>query len=209
MILTFKIDWPKNYIEQNPSEAWLDKDGLRGAGTDIHFKKFVSELPPGQHWWPSMYSQKAMADAAEIVRLAVAAIAATPYANMIAGVFIVGGHDDQFKVCWADHSPVAWLPGVTSCGVVMDRRGSGQGLASAWGPDRCGGDPRCPATRPALANGYVPDPVTYAPQADYQDMMDARTWEIKTTCRHCHDAIGRPIIGSPMGDGWSGGFDVL
>jgi hypothetical protein len=215
MILTFKIDWPKNYIEQNPSEAWLDKDGLRGAGTDIHFKKFVSELPPGQHWWPSMYSQKAMADAAEIVRQAVAAIAATPYANMIAGVFIVGGHDDQFKVCWADHSPAglaAWRD------FLRRRYGTDEALAKAWHlpgatiaaaeiPDVSG------TTRPAPGKPVMfQDPVTYAPHADYQDMMDARTWEIQDYfVGIVKDAIGRPIIGITykMGDGWSGGFETF
>ena len=213
MILSFKIDWPENYIEQNPSEAWLDKDGLRGAGTDIHFKKFVSELPPGQRWWPSMYSQKAMADAAAIVRQAVAAIVKTPYANMIAGVFIAGGHDGQFKVYWADHSPA----GVAAWRDFLRRRyGTDEALAKAWHQP---GATIAAAEIPDVSGRTMPapgkpvmfqDPATYAPQADYQDMMDARTWEIQDYFAGIvKEAIGRPVVGITwkMGGGWSGGFE--
>lgn len=107
IIMNLNVLWPSDWVESNPEHAWLNKEGQRGYGSTIHFAGFTEDLPNGYRWWPSPYSNKALEDAADVIRAFLQEVKESPYANRIAGCFISGGHDGQFYTAserWADYS---------------------------------------------------------------------------------------------------------
>lgn len=130
IVLNFNVVWPSDWVELHPDDAWLNAEGKRGYGTGGHFRGFADEPPPDHRWWPSPFSEKALEDAAKVIRAFLSEVKESPYADRIVGCFISGGHDGQFHTgSWPDYSPAAvqafrqWL---------RQQYGDDEGLRKAW-----------------------------------------------------------------------------
>ncbi|MFD1631279.1 beta-galactosidase [Pseudopedobacter beijingensis] len=112
IILNINTSWPPDWIEQNPDHTWQNIKGQRGYGMTSQqlFIGFADALPSGGNfkWWPSPFSEKAISDAQEVVRLFVNELKTKPYANKVIGCHISGGHDGQFNTSGRPcYSPIA------------------------------------------------------------------------------------------------------
>lgn len=108
-LLNINIAWPKNWGSENPDDVWKNVRGQKAYGTTVHLTKFSDELPDEKYsWFPSPFSQKAIADAQEGIQLFVTELKKKPYFNKFIGCHISGGHDGQFYTGgWPDYSPAA------------------------------------------------------------------------------------------------------
>ncbi len=98
---------------ENPEECWANGQGERGYGSWGNldgFAKDLAQVPNGDRcwWYPSYYSARWRADAAEAARALIAHLRQTPLWKPVVGVFISGGHDGQFQVfSLNDYSPAS------------------------------------------------------------------------------------------------------
>ena len=129
-VLNFTVAWPQDWVEKHPEDAWVNKEGLRAYGTDIHLRGFAKELPPNHRWIPSPFSKKAIEEAQRGIRQFIEALKREGLDRRVIGCHIAGGHDGQFYTGrHADYSPAArnafreWL---------KERYGSSEALAKAW-----------------------------------------------------------------------------
>lgn len=109
-ILNINVLWPEDWIEKNPDETWQNIKGQRGYGMSSQqlFMGFADELPAGFKWWPSPFSEKAIADAQKGIHLFINELKKRPYFNKFVGCHIAGGHDGQFNTSGRpDYSPIA------------------------------------------------------------------------------------------------------
>lgn len=109
-ILNINVSWPEDWIQKNPDETWQNIKKQRGYGMSSQqlFKGFADELPAGFKWWPSPFSDKAIADAQKGIHRFINELKQTPYYNRFVGCHIAGGHDGQFNTSGRpDYSPVA------------------------------------------------------------------------------------------------------
>lgn len=200
LVLAFYITWPESYIDTHPDEAWLDADGKRFAGTIMHLRqpnRGGHDTPPtGCHFWPSMYSDQAMQDAADVVRQVLAEIKKSPYANMVAGTMIMGGHDGQFRIVWADHSPPArraWRR------FLREKYKTDEALASAWhSPGATLDQADVPDISWESGEDFrvFYDPRQQSPMMDYKQFMARRTWQLQDYFAGVvKDAFDRPLLG--------------
>jgi len=200
IILAFYVNWPRSYASNHPDEMWLDRDGQGLVGTEIHLFRpnhgGYDVPPPGKYFWPSMYSQQAMDDAADVMRQVLAEIKQTPYANMVAGTMIMGGHDGQFRIVWEDHSPSAkraWRQ------FLKEKYRSDQALAKAWHrPDATIATAEVPdITWESSVNFTVfYDPRKQTPMMDYKKFQSQRTWQMQDFFAGVvKEAFDRPLLG--------------
>jgi len=212
LVLGFHIVWPQDYVDRNPDTVWLDAEGRRGCGYAVHFTGFEKELSKGRRWWPSPYSEKAKADAAAVMRQFLRELKKTPYAKMVAGTFISGGHDGQFYIGWRDYSPAgvaawrAWL---------REKYGSDAALARAWQqPDATLDSASVPPHEKHVATGegmtrMFHDPRRFAPSSDYNQFMCTHIWRIEEYfARVVKEELGKDVVALTwhMGGGWRGEF---
>jgi len=147
IILNINTSWPPDWIEQNPDHTWQNIKGQRGYGMTSQqlFMGFIDELPSGNYmWWPSPFSEKAILDAQEVVRLFVKELKTKPYANKVIGCHISGGHDGQFNTSGRPcYSPIAkqafrvWLQNLYKTDEELRKRWNDKSvsLATAEIPD--------------------------------------------------------------------------
>lgn len=129
-VLNFSVAWPQDWVDKHPEDAWINREGLRAYGTDIHLRGFARELPPNHRWIPSPFSKKAIAEAQRGVAQFIDELKREGLDRRVVGCHIAGGHDGQFYTGrFADYSPAAqaafreWL---------KERYGSSEALAKAW-----------------------------------------------------------------------------
>jgi hypothetical protein len=147
IILNINTTWPPDWIAQNPDHTWQNIKGQRGYGMSSQqlFMGFADELPSDNFkWWPSPFSEKAITDAQEVVRLFVKELKTKPYANRVIGCHISGGHDGQFNTSGRPcYSPIAkqafrvWLKNLYQTDQELRKRWNDQSvsLATAEIPD--------------------------------------------------------------------------
>lgn len=135
IIVGLSVGWSDNYVDKNPSEAWLNEKGQKGWGTLGNMRGFADALPKNSSatnpniWWPSQYSEKAFSDAGDTIKKFLVELKKKPYANVISGVFVSGGHDGQFMIHHRDYSQPAlklWR------NFLQERYGSDEALAKSW-----------------------------------------------------------------------------
>ena len=133
-IIGLNLLWPPDYVDKNPDEAWLDMQGRRAYGTYGHMLGFANELPKrsGLFWWPSQYSEKYLKTFGSFFRNFLIELKKKPYAHIIAGIRIGGGHDFQFTI----HSDVRDYSSHALIGFrrfLRSKYGSDSALVKAWG----------------------------------------------------------------------------
>lgn len=213
LILGLGIDWPADFLEANPDEAWLDEAGRRGWGQAMHLRGFAAELPPGKPdnpniWWPSQYSEKAFGAAEKIVRQFLTELKEKPYAKIIAGVFVSGGHDGQFMIHRRDYS----APAVAAWRAFLaERYGDDAALARAWNrPDaRIAEAPILPDKPPQADNAMFYPPASHRAYADFREFEERQIWKnSERFARAFKEIFGRDKLALTwcMGGGWRKNF---
>lgn len=216
IILGLNIAWPTDYVDNNPDEAWMDEKGRRGWGNPMHLRGFADKLPAGNPdnpniWWVSQYSEKAFAEAESIIRRFLVELKSKPYAGVIAGVFISGGHDGQFMIHKRDYSPAClkqWRSFLT------ERYGNDAALSRAW---------RQPGAKIADAR-IIPDapdeggdamffaPSVHRPYADFKEFEERQIWKnSERFARVFKEVFGKDKIALTwcMGGGWRKNFSYF
>ncbi len=134
-ILGLNLMWPPDYVLRNPDEAWLNAKGHKGYGNSGHMLGFTEKLPEKRadlFWWPSQFSEKFLKDYGDFFRRFLIELKKKPYAHIIAGVRLGGGHDYQFTLHtynrdFSPHALKAWR------GFLRETYRTDQALAEAWG----------------------------------------------------------------------------
>ncbi|MFA7230874.1 MAG: hypothetical protein WC071_06360, partial [Victivallaceae bacterium] len=104
-IIDFNLSFYKNYIIDNPGEAWLNSQGQKGWGNDYIVQGFGDSLPnPAKSWWPSYYSAKFQADMETGIRQLVTLMKKENLDKRVIGFQVSGGHDNQFAQAYGDFS---------------------------------------------------------------------------------------------------------
>ena len=212
-VLGINVAFPDDFVEKNPEEAYLDARGQRACGTPGVVTGFAKTLPKGGNllWWPSQFSEKARESSGVILRKFLEELVKKPYAKVISGVFISGGHDGQFFIPFRDYGPAAtraWRR------FLKERYGNDDTLRRAW---------RDPAA--AIATAAVPpetdgntlpgnwyDPATSRRQMDFKEFEERQIWlNSGYYLALCKAAFGREILGFSwcFGGTWSQNFDAL
>ena len=210
-ILGFGVNFPLDYVEKNPSEAWLNERGERAYGTAGHVRGFSKTLPPGYYWWPSQYSEKAWRATGDAMRNILRELKKKPYAKLFAGVFISGMHDGQFQISHPDYSG----PGVRAWREYLRKvYKNDAALAEAWNDPNAKIDSAAvpPALPKNLKNMVVLHPEKYRRFADYREFREARIWQnSEYFARIFKEEFGQDKIALTwcMGGGWKKNFDTM
>lgn len=215
-ILGLNIAWPQDYVENNPEEAWIDEQGRKGWGQPMHLRGFADKLPPGNPenpnvWWVSQYSEKAFGEAEAMIRRFLTELKEKPYAKIIAGVFISGGHDGQFMIHRRDYSRACveqWRA------FLKERYGSDAALAKAWGqPDAKISEARVVPETPAENGdpGFF-SPGVHRPYVDFKEFEERQIWKnSERFAKAFKEIFGEDKIALTwcMGGGWRKNFSYF
>ncbi len=106
-LLGLDISSYDRYVNDNPSEAWMNAKGQKAYGTTIHLMGFADKLPAGRFLWPSYFSRKWRDDMTKAMCLFLDKLKKTGLAKRIIGIHIGGGHDGQFAMRQRDYNPHA------------------------------------------------------------------------------------------------------
>lgn len=200
IILNINVLWPEDWVDRHPEDAWINSEGKKGYGSTVHFRGFEEALPEGYRWWPSPYSEKALADASDLIRAFLNEVQKTPYAGRVVGCFVSGGHDGQFYTGverWADHSPAGvnafrnWL---------KQRYKSDEGLQEAWhradvSLDTVGVPDLSKTIDDPLTRSFL-SPLQHQDIADYREFMVGQGMRIRELfARTFKEVMGQDKLG--------------
>lgn len=220
VILGLNIAFPDDYIERNPEEAWLNEKGEKAWGTPGHMRGFAEELPGGGRidhpniWWPSQYSEKAFAEADEMIREFLLQLKEKPYAHIISGVFISGGHDGQFMIHKRDYSYAClekWRE------FLRERYTTDQNLAKNWnqpGATIAGAEilPDKPEDLSEDDNTLFYQPEKHQAFVDFKEFEERQIWKnFERYAKIFKDVFGMDKLAMSwcMGGGWNKNFDYF
>ncbi|MDD4098560.1 MAG: beta-galactosidase, partial [Lentisphaeria bacterium] len=182
-----------------------------------HLGGFADELPAGGNpdnpyvWWPSQYSEQAFLDAEQTVRDFLLELKQKPYAHIIAGIFICGGHDGQFMISYRDYSAPSleqWRQ------FLRERYGSDAALAKSWNRPGATIDAAeiLPDNPENASDEMFYSPTEHQAYADFKEFEDRQIW--KNPERFAR--LFKEIFGSDklamtwsMGGGWRKNFDYF
>lgn len=207
-ILGVSVMLPRNFVDKNPEEAWIDAKGQKGYGNNVHLRGF-GKLPDSSYfYWPSQYSDKAWSLAEDTVRNIFRELKKKPYSKAIAGVFIAGGHDGQFMIHRDDYSKpalAAWRR------YLRDLYGKDDCLAKAWNrPGVRIETAEIPVIDAKELHGRILfDPAKYRNYIDYREFREARIWQNSARfARIFKEEFGKDKIAMTycMGGGWMKNF---
>ncbi|MFA7231639.1 MAG: hypothetical protein WC071_10250, partial [Victivallaceae bacterium] len=128
-LLELKLYRYADYVNDNPTEAWVDAQGQKAYGSTIHIKGFTKDLPDRTVLWPSYFSKKWQQDMTEAMRLFLLKLNENGLSKRVIGVQIVGGHDDQFAMPYLDYSSHALA---AFRGYLRNKYQTVEALRTAW-----------------------------------------------------------------------------
>ena len=211
-ILGIGISFPPDFTEKYPDEAWINEKGERGYGSDIHMRGFANKMPENySYWWPSQYSEKGREMSGKLLRAVLEKIKKRPYAKLIAGVFIHGGHDGQFQI----HRPDYSKPAVAAWRKFLAKRyKSDKALAEAWKNKNVTiSTAPMPPFAPAGTNGRtVLDPEVHRMFIDNREFREAQIWKnSEYYAKIFKEVFGKDKLALTwcMGGGWQKNFNTL
>lgn len=193
-VLNFHVGWPEDWVLKNPEEAWVNHEGERAYGTDIHVRGFAKELPPGHRWIPSPFSKKALAEAEAGIARFIREIKQDGHDRRVVGCHLAGGHDGQFYTGrWADYSPAAktafreWLTA---------RYGSSEALAKAWNqPGVTLETVELPEWIEESKDGYFLSPSKHQPIIDHRQFTNEQGTRImEGFARTVKESLGKRVF---------------
>ncbi|MBR7103750.1 MAG: hypothetical protein IKC65_02305 [Lentisphaeria bacterium] len=206
-VLGINVVMPGDFVEKNPGEAYLNAKGLRAYGTDGNILGFAQKLPPGKNmrWWPSPFSEKYRRESGDMVRRFLLELKKKPYADIVSGFFISGGHDGQFFIPFRDFSPAAlraWRL------FLKERYQTDAALQKAWkNPGVTLSSVRIPPERDARTSpGNFYDPAVSQDQIDYKEFEEREVWRNSGSyLAICKEVFGKDKLGFSwcLGGGWS------
>lgn len=214
VVLGLNISFPDDYVERHPDQAWINEKGEKGWGTPGHFRGFAEALPEGGSpdyphiWWPSQYSEQAFAEAGEVVRQFLLQLKDKPYAHVISGVFVSGGHDGQFMIHKRDYSEPClqqWRA------FLHERYGDDQTLAQSWNQPgvTLATAPIVPDQPEKSVDDLFYQPGQHRPFADFKEFEERQIWKnFERYAKIFKEVFGRDKIALSwcMGGGWSKNF---
>ena len=100
IFLSLSITPPRSYLEANKEELMVNEKCEYAVMRDfavrgLYSKKFPDQ--PGHSWYPSTASRKYRADVAEVIKKALGEFEKTPESKVVAGIYVTGGDDGQFR----------------------------------------------------------------------------------------------------------------
>ena len=178
LVLGVYVEFPADYIDKNPDQAWVNAKGEKLYGTAMHVAGFADKLPEGMRWWPSPYSRKAQEATGNLLREFVSELKAKPYGKIVAGTFISGGHDGQFFLPERDfsvHCRAAWQE------YLRGRYRTDEALAAAWNQPgmtfvQAEIPPKKPGPAAAGGNEMFFSPASFRPFADFNEFEGRMVW---------------------------------
>ncbi len=215
IVLGIYVEFPSDYVDKNPDQAWINAKGEKLYGTAMHISGFAEKLPTGMRWWPSPYSQKAMEAAGNLLREFVRELKAKPYSKIIAGTFIAGGHDMQFFLPERDYSShclAAWQQ------YLREKYQTDEALSAAWNkPGLTFSEAKVVPKKPEPAAGGESNemffsPNNYQPFADFNEFEGRMVWiQPEYYARIVKEEIGHNIFAVTwcMGGGWRNNFSYF
>ncbi len=100
IFLSLSITPPRSYLEENKAELMVNSKGEYAVMRDFAVRGLYSKEFPdkiGHSWYPSTASRKYRADVAEIIKKALGEFEKTPESKVVAGIYVTGGDDGQFR----------------------------------------------------------------------------------------------------------------
>lgn len=212
LVLGIYVEFPADYVDKNPDQAWINAKGEKLYGTSMHIQGFGNKLPEGMRWWPSAYSPQAMDAAGNLLREFMRELKAKPYNKIIAGTFICGGHDGQFFLPHRDfssHCLTAWQQ------YLRDKYQTDAALAAAWNkPGMTFSQAKIMPKKPEQSAGDKSNemffsPENYQPFTDFAEFEGRMVWiQPEYYAKIVKEEIGHNIFAMTycMGGGWQSHF---
>ena len=211
-LICIKVPPMKNFAELYPDELWRDSRNLPAIGSKTHMFTFSNKLSGNcDRFWPSQFSDKAYAYSHQIFREFLTELKKKPYAHIIAGTLIGGGHDAQFMIYCNDFS----LPALREWRKFLrERYKTDAALAEAWNkPDaKIDSAEVPPDLKPERDNLMFYNPATAMPGVDYRRFRERQIWKnSEAFARDFKEIMGKNKLALTwcMDGGWHKDFDYF
>ena len=211
-IVGVTINWPSDFVKAHPEEAWRNEKGHIGVGyTRGNMRGFSANPAPTDVLWPSQYSELAWQYAGENFRQMLRELKKRPYAKIIAGGMIGGGHDNQFQIHYPDYSKPAFKAWRK---FLRERYKTDAALQKAWNDPKVTIDAApMPEWFPKdIGQEVLLDPKRHRAQMDHREFREAQIWKnSEYFARIFKEEFGddKLVMTWCMGGGWQKNFNAL
>ena len=185
VVLNLIVTPTKKWLMENRSELRLLADGTPGILRGFHFQNIGSKTfptQPGDTWSPSLHSRKYVRDVSAVLEKIMREFEKTPAANAVAGVYITGGDDIQFRAPReADHSPLA-RPAFQD--FLRKKYGNEKAMAKVWGKNAVSfSSVTIPSKQELACQGKSLFGVRASRESDYMEFLSDECAAMKTAFR--------------------------
>ena len=211
-MICIKVPPMKNFAQLYPDELWRNAEGVPATGSKTHMFTFSEKLSGVcDRFWPSQFSEYAYADSRRIFREFLYELKKKPYAHIIAGVLIGGGHDAQFMIYCNDYSKPAlkaWRK------FLRERYKTDAALAAAWNMPGATIDNAAipPDLKAEKGNPMFHDPRSSMAGVDFRRFRERQIWKnSEAFARDFKEIMGRNKLALTwcMDGGWHKDFEYL